>query len=49
VLKCEMAGRSDTDVSEGIWDDGEFISWDWINEHLQRQERRKRILVPALS
>lgn len=26
--------------SDGIWDDGEFISWDWINDQLHRQERR---------
>jgi len=39
VIKCEMTGRSYEDISEGIWDDGEFISWDWINEQLHRQER----------
>lgn len=39
VIKCEMTGRSYADVSEGIWDDGEFISWDWINKQLDRQER----------
>ena len=39
MIKCEMNGRSYADVSEGIWDDGEFISWDWINGQLARQER----------
>lgn len=26
------------DYSEGIWDDGEWISWDWINGQLADQE-----------
>lgn len=25
-----------------IWDDGEWISWDWINEQLEEQELRER-------
>jgi hypothetical protein len=33
-----MTGRSYADVHEGIWDDGEFISWDWINGQLYHQE-----------
>lgn len=40
MFKCEMTGRSYTDTSDGIWDDGEFISWDWINGQLYRQERQ---------
>ena len=27
--------------SEGIWDDGEWISWDYINEHIHAEERQK--------
>lgn len=23
-----------------IWDDGEWVSWDFINEHIEDQERR---------
>jgi hypothetical protein len=33
-----MTGRTYSGVSEGIWDDGEFISWDWINGQLHEQE-----------
>ena len=39
MIKCEMTGRSYEDLSDGIWDDGEFISWDWINGELHQQER----------
>ncbi len=39
-MKCEMTGCSYSDISDGIWDDGEFISWDWINGQLPRQERQ---------
>lgn len=27
-----------TDPSDGIWDDGEWISWDYINEQLEEQD-----------
>lgn len=40
MIRCEMTGRAYADVSEGIWDDGEFISWDWINGQLYMQERQ---------
>ena len=40
MLRCEMNGRAYADISDGIWDDGEFISWDWINGQLHRQERQ---------
>lgn len=33
-----MTGRPVRDSSEGIWDDGEWISWDWINGQLHEQE-----------
>lgn len=26
--------------NEGLWDDGEWVSWDWINEQLFLRERR---------
>ena len=26
---------------KGFWDDGEWVSWDWINEQLFLQERRE--------
>jgi hypothetical protein len=29
-----------SDSSDGIWDDGEWISWDWINAQLADQERQ---------
>jgi hypothetical protein len=33
-----MTDRMYSDVQDGIWDDGEFISWDWINSQLYQQE-----------
>ncbi|HVZ37310.1 MAG TPA: hypothetical protein VG963_33040 [Polyangiaceae bacterium] len=33
-----MTGRVIRDASEGIYDDGEWISWDWINSQLSAQE-----------
>lgn len=40
-MRCAMTGRPLADSSEGIWDDGEWISWDWINGQLENQELRK--------
>ena len=42
-----MAGQVINDFSEGIWDDGEWISWDWINEQIYQQERQAEF--PAAS
>jgi len=39
-MQCAMTGRPLRDHSEGIWDDGEWISWDWINGQLADQERQ---------
>lgn len=37
-MRCAMSGIPLQDPSEGIWDDGEWISWDWINAQLADQE-----------
>ena len=39
-MRCSMTGRDYPEFSDGIWDDGEWISWDWINGQLAVQERR---------
>jgi hypothetical protein len=38
LIQCSMNSRLYSDPSAGIWDDGEWISWDWINEHLEERE-----------
>jgi hypothetical protein len=42
-----MTGKLLHDSSEGIWDDGEWISWDWINGQLAAQELQAE--YPAAS
>jgi len=37
-MRCAKTGQPLNDSSEGIWDDGEWISWDWINDQLADQE-----------
>lgn len=39
-MRCAMTGRPIHDFSDGIYDDGEWISWDWINGQLADQELR---------
>ena len=33
-----MTGLPIADSSEGIWDDGEWVSWAWINEQIERDQ-----------
>lgn len=37
-MYCAMTGVEIRDSSDGIWDDGEWISWDWINTQIEIQE-----------
>jgi len=39
-MRCAMTGQPLRDFSEGIYDDGEWISWDWINGQLADRELR---------
>jgi hypothetical protein len=38
TLRCAMTGKVLEDPSDGIYDDGEWIHWDWINEQVEAQE-----------
>jgi hypothetical protein len=40
-MRCAMTGRPLRDYSEGIYDDGEWISWDWINGQIADQELQR--------
>ena len=36
--RCEMTGNLLSDSSDGIYDDGEWISWEWINSQLGEED-----------
>lgn len=40
-MRCAMTGQPLRDYSEAVYDDGEWISWDWINGQLADQELRQ--------
>ena len=40
-MRCDRTGVEIRDPSEGIWDDGEWISWHWINQCIDDQERQQ--------
>jgi len=49
-MHCAMTGLPLRDFSEAIYDDGEWISWDWINgqiadQDLQREYPRAKLEV----
>src|SRR4051812_38503390 len=37
-MRCAMNGQDYAEFSDGVCDDGEWISWDWINGQIYRQE-----------
>jgi hypothetical protein len=37
-MHCAMTGQKLNDPSDGVWDDGEWISWNWINGQLDGRE-----------
>lgn len=37
-MECSMTGAVFQDPADGIWDDGEFVSWDWINGQIHVRE-----------
>jgi hypothetical protein len=40
-MRCSMTGQLLRDSSEGIYDDGEWVSWDYINGYLADQELKE--------
>ena len=38
-MRCAMTGREFADPSQGLWSDGEWVSWDYINRQLHEQDR----------
>lgn len=45
-----MTGQPVQGLEDSIWDDGEWISWDWINGQIYEQDLKKRFpnVDPAL-
>lgn len=37
-MRCAMTGIEIRDAGDGVWDDGEWISWAYINSRLTEQE-----------
>lgn len=38
MLRCSMTGQILQSPSDGIYEDGEWVSWDWINQQIFEQE-----------
>jgi hypothetical protein len=38
---CDRSGRHFEDPQDGIFDDGEWLSWAWINHEMDRSETRQ--------
>ena len=50
-MRCAMTGQEIKDTGDGIWDDGEWVSWDWINQQIDLQNRKTQgnTADPALA
>ena len=42
VNRCAMTGMIIDGPSDAVWDDGEWISWGWINQQLYEKELKER-------
>ena len=42
VNRCSMTGKVIDGPDDTVWDDGEWISWEWLNGQLHEQELKKR-------
>ncbi len=40
-MRCSMTGRPILGMTDAIYDDGEWISWEWINGQLHEQDLAK--------
>jgi len=42
VNRCSRTGKIIDGPSDAIWDDGEWTSWEWINQQIYEQELKER-------
>ncbi len=40
--RCSMTRKVADGPSDAVWDDGEWISWDWLSQQQYEQELRER-------
>jgi len=53
-MKCGFTHREYNDPADGVWDDGEWISWDYINQCVDDEggwesDSRPQAIVPTRS
>lgn len=48
-MRCSMTGMPIMDLSNAIWDDGEWISWDYINGQIHQKELMEEFPNAALE
>ena len=48
-MRCAMTGQPLSDPSDGVWDDGEWISWSYINDYLEDQALRAEFPQASLE
>jgi hypothetical protein len=41
-MRCTFTNIEFDDTSDGIWDDGEWISWEYINQHLHDESEDEK-------
>jgi hypothetical protein len=38
---CDYTGKPIETIADGIWDDGDWISWEYINQHIDPQSQQE--------
>ncbi len=41
-MQCSMTGRELKDDTDGIYDDGEWVSWEWINDEIFKRDMAEK-------
>jgi hypothetical protein len=42
MFRCDRTGRDYRDDADGIYDDGEWVSWDWIDGEIFKREMAEK-------
>src|SRR5262245_24021075 len=38
-MRCAMTGQEFAEISDGVWSDGEWVSWNYINGQIHEQDQ----------
>ena len=49
TIRCSMTGKIIDGPSDAIWDDGEWVSWEYINDQIYVQDLKAQFQIGRAS